>query len=280
MFSGMFTHYIKPALSMQQVANIFGLLGYHASEVRRCEALRLRSPALPVDILLHLSCAFFAACCECLVLQSAIEPQARGVEWELNLVQERQQGHSLQIALDNTKRRLETIPLEDDILDLDLYTAEEFHVYKEVGFDRHPLCSPIGEARGNTSPSITRDSNGVSSQSENVCVSTLSCQLVPTRNASKQSPNKELAKSVWIVWIHTRCLHKHPGDSQICSCMKSYSSLGVSVQHCKNCNTFHSVSCPLLDMCKEEGHKVKHSDGDSPTGAEREQWIITKARKP
>ncbi|XP_064808115.1 spermatogenesis associated 2-like [Oncorhynchus masou masou] len=280
MFSGMFTHYIKPALSMQQVADLFGLLGYQASEARLCEELRLCSPALPVDTLLRLSCAFFTARCECRLLLSAIVPQGRRVEWELNLVQERQKGHSLQIALDNSKRRLETIPQEGDFpesstieADLDLYTDDEFNGHKEVGLVRDPLCSPRRV--------YTR---GLSSQRENICVSSLNCQLIktsslaPTRNTpthkQRESPNKELAMS-----------GSDKGDSQLLSAKASGNAHPVSpggsqfciecypspcIHHCKNCNTLRSLNCPILESCKDKGHEVKHIDGDEVLQEQRE----------
>ncbi|CAB1313920.1 unnamed protein product [Coregonus sp. 'balchen'] len=284
MFSGMFTHYIKPALSMQQVADLFGLLGYQASEARLCEELRLRSPGLPVDTLLRLSCAFFAARCECRLLLSAIGPQARGVEWELNLVQERQKGHSLQIALDNSKIRLETLPQEEDFLklstieaDLDLYTADEFNGHKEVGFVRDPLYSKRWVYHSNA--------RGLSSQRENICVSSLTYKLTrtpslaPTNTAThkqRESPNKELAMSGSDkVDSHSLSAKASgnavsPGGSWICSCSNSYSSLCIYVHHCKNCNTLHSLNCHIVERCEDEGHEVKHIAGDEVLQEQRE----------
>ncbi|XP_010882408.1 uncharacterized protein spata2l [Esox lucius] len=263
MFSGMFTHYVKPALSMQQVADLFGLLGYQASEDRCCEELRLRSPALPVYNLLRLSCAFFAARCECCLLLSAIRPQARGVEWELNLVQERQKGHSLQVALDNTKRRLETVPEKENAPglsvaegDLDLYTADQFNGDKDVGLVRGPLGSPAGVAGMNTSRSITRDCNVLSSHRENVCVSTLNCQLtrttslVPTRNTQintkRDGTNEDLAKSEGVdsfsrsEQTSVSCSPLSSGGS----CIKN--SLGSCVERSSRLD---NMSSHLMEMC-------------------------------
>ncbi|KAL0968223.1 hypothetical protein UPYG_G00264000 [Umbra pygmaea] len=246
-FSGMFTHYVKPVLSMQQVAHLFGLLGYQASEARHQEELSLRSPALPMDTLISLACGFYIARCECCLLLNAIGPQAGWVEWELNLVQERRKGHSLQKALDNSMRRLETIPEKENTLELSAMEGE-MDLYTD-----DLRCLPVNF---NTSPSSTRDSNGLTAQRDNVCVSTLHCQLTrttslaTTRNTPIQKQRdfttEDLASS-------------HEGDS--CgqsghvspvslggSCVTSYSSIGVCVKHGRNCNRSGVSSC-LPEKC-------------------------------
>lgn len=100
MYSGTFTHDIKPVLSMPQIERLFGLLGYQLSSSRH-EQLRLLShrvnPASPDD-LLCLSCAFFLARCECRLLLTALREHAGEVQWELGVVRERATGSSLQVG--------------------------------------------------------------------------------------------------------------------------------------------------------------------------------------
>lgn len=100
MYSGMFTHYIKPVLSMPLILKVFGLLGYQPCSGRH-EQLHRQSPgvssAAPGN-LLNLSCAFFLARCECRLLLSALGTHGGEAEWELSLVRERQRGCSLQVS--------------------------------------------------------------------------------------------------------------------------------------------------------------------------------------
>lgn len=101
MYSGMFTHHIKPVLSTPQIEEMFGLLGYHPCSTRR-EQLRLLSPRVSpatLEDFLRLSCAFFLARCECLLLLTALGKHSGDVQWELSVVRERQRGHSLQVCL-------------------------------------------------------------------------------------------------------------------------------------------------------------------------------------
>lgn len=99
MYSGTFTHYIKPVLSMPQIKKLFGLLGYQLSSSRH-EQLRLQSAQVAsLDDFLHLSYGFFLARCECRLLLTALEKNAGDVQWELNMVRERQRGNSLQVCL-------------------------------------------------------------------------------------------------------------------------------------------------------------------------------------
>lgn len=99
MYSGTFTHFIKPVLSTSQIEKIFGLLGYQFSS--RHEQLRLQparvSPASLGDLLL-LSCACFLARCECRLLLTALGKHVGDTQWELSMVRERQKGNSLQVC--------------------------------------------------------------------------------------------------------------------------------------------------------------------------------------
>lgn len=198
MYSGMFTHCVKPVLSMPQILELFGLLGYKAGPTRSDE-LRLSSAVSTQDFR-NLSFVFFVARCECRLLLTALGKHAGVVEWELGLVQERMKGHTLQVALDNTKRRLEAAgPAEDDPLelsDVDLYTDDGL----EEGGQERKVMHGVGDTPRSPSwlehsslittfsaPAAITYSNGVSSPSststsprEPVCVSTLNCQLTKT----------------------------------------------------------------------------------------------------
>lgn len=130
MYSGIFTHCIKPVFSTQQIELLFGLLGYKKCPTQR-EQLRLQPQkvsAASMDKLLRLSCAFFVARCECRLLLAALGKHAGQPQWELNVVRERQRGHSLQLALDNSRRLgdvKQTIPELSEESDMDLYTDEQ-----------------------------------------------------------------------------------------------------------------------------------------------------------
>ncbi|KAJ0047281.1 hypothetical protein NL108_003172, partial [Boleophthalmus pectinirostris] len=98
MYSGIFTHCIKPVFSTQQIELLFGLLGYRLCSSRR-EQLHLQPQkvsAARVDELLRLSCAFFVARCECRLLLDVLGKYAGRAQWELSIVRERQRGHNLQ----------------------------------------------------------------------------------------------------------------------------------------------------------------------------------------
>lgn len=99
MYSGTFTHFIKPVLSTSQIEKLFGLLGYQLSS--RHEQLRLQpsriSPGSLSD-LLRLSCAFFLARCECRLLLMALGKHVGETQWELSVVRERQKGNNLQVC--------------------------------------------------------------------------------------------------------------------------------------------------------------------------------------
>lgn len=256
MFSGMFSHYIKPSLSTPQVLELFGLLGYQASKARSSEELCLCPQARPLDFLLHLACAFFTARCECRMLLAALEKKAGagarngGREWELNLVQERQRGHSLEQALDNTKRKFDWPSLRDDILEssaienqLDLYTAEGAELNRgqgEAGLAEEGLHSPpLVVCSSSKLTTAVNDSNGVSTSRETVCVSTLNCQLTKSTKP-KESSGKEQARQTSnrmeslpsSLSSQTRSRSSTLPDDT-CSCTKSKH---VFQQHCYTCN--------------------------------------------
>uniref|UniRef100_H3C5D4 Spermatogenesis-associated protein 2 PUB-like domain-containing protein n=1 Tax=Tetraodon nigroviridis TaxID=99883 RepID=H3C5D4_TETNG len=124
MYSGTFTHFIKPVLSESQVERLFGLLGYQLSS--RHQQLRLQPSRVgraSPDDLLRLACAFFLARRECRLLLAALGKRAGESQWELGVVRERKKGNSLQVTLDNAKRKLDVSePLFEGEEEVDLYT--------------------------------------------------------------------------------------------------------------------------------------------------------------
>lgn len=99
MYSGTFTHFIKPVLPTSQIEKLFGLLGYQL--ISRHNQLRLQpsrvSPGSLGD-LLSLACAFFLARCECRLLLMALGKHAGETQWELSVVRERQKGNSVEVC--------------------------------------------------------------------------------------------------------------------------------------------------------------------------------------
>jgi len=100
MYSGIFTHCIKPVLSTTQIGKLFGLLGYQPGLGQQEQLLRGRTGvhSTPPGRLLQLACGFFLARCECQLLLAALGNRGGEVEWELGLVMERRRGHSLQVC--------------------------------------------------------------------------------------------------------------------------------------------------------------------------------------
>ncbi|XP_077938298.1 uncharacterized protein LOC144383672 isoform X2 [Gasterosteus aculeatus] len=201
MYSGMFTHFIKPVLSMPQVEKLFGLLGYQASS-SRSEQLRLQAPAggaaaaSPSD-LLCLSCAFFLARRECRLLRAALGKREGDAQWELSVVRERQRGHGPQAAMDNAKKSLASDQLMqpyDGEAEVDLYTDQ--HVkggQREAALhaaDESPHSLTPAAQSGASAPKA--HSNGVRSPSSasprETCVSKLDCRL---SRAEPPEPSRE-----------------------------------------------------------------------------------------
>lgn len=290
MYSGMFTHYIKPVLSMPHIEELFGLLGYQPSSSRP-EQLRLQSSRVSpasLDDLLRLSCAFFLARCECCLLLTALGKHAGEVQWELSVVRERQRGNSLQVALDNTKKMLEVNQPQmkhfDGDVEEDLYTDEQVNGGQRglvVNDDESP-CSLTWVTQSSTSPTAVKThSNGVTSLSststslstrDNLCVSTLSCQLTktsalesePTRSSSasmKQSkpsceelPFKMADSQSHSLQVEAMGLCKSEAEANNpCSCLQSPHPY---LELCIQCNALHDITCALLQSCHRKGHHM------------------------
>ncbi|TNN00972.1 hypothetical protein fugu_012218 [Takifugu bimaculatus] len=255
MYSGTFTHFIKPVLSTSQIEKLFGLLGYQLSS--RHEQLRLqpsRVGAASLDDLVRLSCALFLARCECRLLLAALGKHVGEAQWELSVVRERQKGNSLQVALDNTKKKLQRARKEE----------------------RRATQS------GAPSPAVKAHSNGVASPSssaaaparEDVHVSTFNCQLTkmslleqdvanPARVKEGKPPREESAFSKDDAQSQSQQVEPAGFGEGLaeahafCSCLQSPD---VSLKLCIECNTLHDVACALLQDCIVQSHCIALPD--------------------
>lgn len=293
MYSGMFTHYIKPVLSMPQIEKLFGLLGYQPSSSRH-EQLRLQSPRVgpaSLDDLLCLSCAFFLARCECCLLLTALGRHVGEVQWELSVVRERQRGSCLQVALDNTKKTLDVNqPLMepfDGEGEVDLYTDEHVNGGRReavVNDDESPR-SLTWMTQSMSPPSAKTHSNGVTSLSsasaslstrEHVCISTLNCQLTKTSALDSDTTGSSSAgmrpgrlpceeSRFDKVDSQSRSLQveamglcmKEAEASHLCSCLQSPH---LCLKLCIECNVSHDITCALLQRCYTENHHMVFPD--------------------
>ncbi|XP_056138117.1 spermatogenesis associated 2-like [Lampris incognitus] len=295
MYSGIFTHYIKPVLSMPQILKLFGLLGYQSCSSCHDQLQRQSSSVSSSSLgnLLHLSCAFFLARCECLVLLSALGKHAGDTEWELSIVRERLRGHSIQEALGNTKKMLAVNqPMKDHLEvsgidgDLDLYTAEEGNSrQKEMGGDdgESPQSLSWVTNSSNLLPAVVTHSNGVPSCSSSftspsrdpVCVSTLNYQLakvsplglVTIKDFSATSnqagdPYEEPTNPGFdrddfdLHSLSAQALSKmKPSEvKHICSCVESNNPY---LKQCGNCDTCYShQDCQKMSRCGEVRNKT------------------------
>ncbi|XP_061533269.1 spermatogenesis associated 2-like [Phycodurus eques] len=289
MYSGMFTHYIKPVLSEAQIEKLFGLLGYQCST--RQEQLHLQfltvSPLI-LDDFLSLSCAFFLARCECRLLLTALENHGGDPQWELCMVRERLRGCIIQVALDNTKRTVgfkQPLMGSDEESDVDLYTD------KQVNGRQRGVLVPVDESSRSlawaTLP-VTMHHNGALSSSshatrECVCVSTLGCQVSkrsesePFRGSSARLSQPSSAGGETTADLDLQHYSRQADmvvmgmyeveSSHLCSCLQSPH---LYLNQCLECNTLHNISCPMVQRCSQDGHKVllseemKESEAMSP----------------
>ncbi|XP_073706650.1 uncharacterized protein [Garra rufa] len=244
MFSGMFTHSIKPALTLRQAKELFGLLGYQASSLKEEEELALNSKLVPADFLLSLACGFFTARMECKLLISALGSVDRSVEWALQLVKERQAGHSVLVALENTKRQSDAASVSDAVLaggmdaELDLYTeqADASHVMSTTGLpldssymqpEEKPLSKPLQREPSLSNMGSNEDARQGRSFNNPGLMESISGDQSES-DAQKQEASKVL-----------------------CSCIMSNP---LYIYHCEQCKHFHSMLCSRYTECQFKGH--------------------------
>lgn len=241
MFSGMFTHLIKPALTLHQAKELFGLLGYQASSPNEEEELVLNSKLVPADFLLRLACGFFTARMECQLLLSALGSVDRGVEWVLQLVKERQASHSLQVALENTKSKSDAASVSDAILaggmdaELDLYTEQA-----DASHMTSTSCSPPNASY------LTPKETDLSKP----------FQKEPYRSDIGNNEDARQGKS-----LNNPCLMERFAEDQseadahrqVCRCITQ----GVLyIYQCEKCKEFHSSFCSCYKECMIKGHTL------------------------
>ncbi|KAM9377584.1 spermatogenesis associated 2-like isoform 2-T3 [Pholidichthys leucotaenia] len=219
MYSGMFTHRITPVLSMPQIENLFGLLGYRHS-LAQPDMLCLQSPRIgrgsPED-LLGLCCAFFLARCECSLLMVALGKNRGDARWELSIVRERRHGNDLEVALENTKRMVEEERPQMELLDedVDLYRDEQFYggLHQQL-IDREDSSPNSLVWTAHTNSPL----NGVTSQS----------------GTSKRSDG-------------------YP-QGEFCNCLDHPQHF---LRHCVKCNTFHNTLCQFHQCCVSQDYAVE-----------------------
>ncbi|XP_037307491.2 spermatogenesis associated 2-like [Pungitius pungitius] len=288
MYSGMFTHFIKPVLSMPQVEKLFGLLGYQPSSSRN-EQLRLQAPAVgpasPYD-LLCLSCAFFLARCECCLLRTALGKHVGEAQWELSVVRERQRGYSLQAALDNTKKSLASNqPLMqpyDGEAEVDLYTDEHIKGgQREVVLhdDESPHSLTWAAQSSASAPAAKAHSNGVKSLSsasprEHICVSKLDCQLTKAEPAEPEPTRDPPAGA--------RQGRRPRGESRFDKADSQARSLQVGAMgfcRMEACSVFDQTPPPCLGRCVDcnathdvNGASFQPCYVDKPDGEEAREF--------
>ncbi|XP_035498485.2 spermatogenesis associated 2-like [Scophthalmus maximus] len=273
MYSGMFTHHIRPVLSMPQAEKLFGLLGYEPGAARReqlfLQALKIGPASL--DDLLRLSCAFYLARCECRLMQAALGKHVGEAQWELSVVRERQRGNSLQVALDNAKKTLKVKqpPTEPFDVDMDLYTDEHVNGGRVAAGAR--ADKPWPTQRSLSPPAVKTHSDGLTSLSssscasppgrENVCISTLSCQLAKTsppeaavgeskgrgRRPGEGSRFDDADSGSRSVRLRSEATGLCESEAdRFCSCLDLAQ---LYLKHCVDCNTLHGFTCASLQNC-------------------------------
>ncbi|XP_066541596.1 spermatogenesis associated 2-like [Hoplias malabaricus] len=257
-FSGMFTHYVKPALTSQQAKELFGLLGYQSTGPNEEEELRLNSKPVHAECLLQLACAFFTARVECQLLLSEVAPVKNCVEWELQLVQERKRGHTLQIAQESAKRKLESMSQSSDhdvSGDLDLYTDD--HTEPGERAENSHMTAPPNSSY--TPPAErTAHTNTNQSKEDTVCVTENIYQVprpIPSNTEETNLCTEHLKnfanerKSTPIACGRLSVSRV----TQICSCTKSND---LYPHQCVQCKEVHNLNCPYFKSCREQQHEL------------------------
>ncbi|XP_053742092.1 spermatogenesis associated 2-like [Synchiropus splendidus] len=220
MYSGVFTHVVKAALSAAQIQRLFGLLGYEAEQQQLSRVRRA-----PSEDLLRLSCAFFLARCECRLLLEALGSHGGDAMWQLGIVRERRRGRTLQASLDSTRSTL----ADAGDSDLDLYTDPA------LNGDHLSVPTEAWEAIS------TAGGQGSAPSSPQLCVSTLSYQLTAPPSLSPRggvSPESRTESGGGAL-----------GEAA-CSCLQT----PVSLRECVDCGQLHDTRCAVLGRCASRGH--------------------------
>ncbi|XP_071346118.1 spermatogenesis associated 2-like [Trachinotus anak] len=292
MYSGMFTHYIKPVLSMPQIEKLFGLLGYQPSSSRHEQLFLQALSSASLDELLRLSCAFYLARCECRLLQTALGKHVGEAKWELSLVRERQKGNSLQVALDNIKRTLKVNqPLMEPFeAEMDLYTDEHVNGGQReavVNDDESHRCSTRLAQQCASPAALKTHGNGMTSSplTQQIRISKLNFPLPKTSplesettgssSSSKRQGRHPYEESGFdkadiesqsiSLQLQAMGLCKSEAEANnICSCLQSHP---LYLNNCIECNTLHNITCDLHQQCYMRNHSEVTSYNMKESGA-------------
>ncbi|KAM9808115.1 spermatogenesis associated 2-like [Neosynchiropus ocellatus] len=266
MYSGVFTHVLKPALCGAQIHLLFGLLGYEPPPTQREPQQLLRVRSASCEELLRLSCAFFLARCECRLLLETLGNRSGDAMWQLGIVRERRRGRTLQVgpaltapgggsetslfwslqaSLDSVRSTLaEQRVAYGGESDVDLYTDQA------VNGDHRHLAVPAEAGPHSLAWEALRTPGAQGSLAEpQVCVSTLSYQLTgpPSLNPrGSVSPESGSARASGAAPVGGA-----PGDAP-CACLQT----PVYVRECAECGRLHDVSCVALGRCGSLGHRL------------------------
>ncbi|KAJ8335550.1 hypothetical protein SKAU_G00388920 [Synaphobranchus kaupii] len=240
-FSGMFTHLVRPALSEQQVDHLFGLLGY---QNKGAELELQGNPPSPAT-LLSLACAFFAARCESRLLSRAAAESTGGAGAELTLVRERQKGRSLQEALESLREKVSN---SEEDMEVDLYTAEGKDEGEtgvgSAGTEKHSTAHTYGESVS----LLPAGDSSVSAPNQRICL-TLKSQQRETRSLG---PDGMPAVSQTAA---DGGMGMALGQNQACACLCFPDVLWV--YHCQQCCEIHYIACDIVNRCRNNKHDVQ-----------------------
>lgn len=261
MYSGVFTHCIKPVFSVQQIELLFGLLGYKKCLTQR-EQLSLQPQkvsAATIEELLRLSCAFFLGRCECLLLLAALGKYAGQPQRELSIVKERKIGHNLETALENSLRQADLKPALQELpeeSELDLYTDEQDGEDQgEMAVDAAPRSltwNPNNSANGVHRERVYKPvhrhlkSEADSTANDFSSISTYANNFYHETSGVKQESQPVSSEEKTECDFSCTCLKKKP----------------IYLRKCTDCQTYHDVTCSNLEFC-QRNHCVDYVD-DNP----------------
>lgn len=236
----MFTHLVRPALSEQQAAQLFGLLGYQVKGAQ----LELRGMPPSAAALLALACAFFAARCESRLLSTAAAMSGGRPGAELTLVRERQKGRSLQEALESLQGKTQELGW-DYGEGMDLYTAdgEGGNGETEVPSAGKEKLSTASVSRESESPPPARGSgSSVSASSQSLHITLSKSQSQESTSGSLGPDGKQAVPQT----AEDGGVGTAQGQKPFCTC----SSKPIAIlHHCMQCNELHTLSCDLPNSC-------------------------------
>lgn len=258
MFSGMFTHCVKPALTVPQAKELFALLGYQSPSSDE-EELRLGAKPVHPHTLLQLACGFFTARIECHLMLAAVESLDGNMDYVLHLIQERKHGCTFQTALDNAKKKLESAPCDSPLaLDatLDLYTDDSLAAHSHMASPPSlpyipPSEDPLPHKMSrSTASQVNKDRNEKKAQT--VAISSLTCQITARPQKTDTNLNRYDNEKQFTATCSTQLSASKEGH-HLCNCLKSYEKYP---NQCFQCRELHSIDCPCFRRCLEQGHKV------------------------